>query len=125
MSWWSRLFPPRAIMVDVELGQLAKDKRDLEEHIRELKLDLGHAMNLVQTEYKKLKQARETLVAVREETLNIEDTISYKRLNETIRNQTLANARLAALLMEAEARANDANCARIAERHHNIRTGGY
>ena len=111
--------------MDNELLELVKEKLDITEHIRDLKQDLGHAMNLVQVEYKKLEEARETLAAIRTEQANIEDSLNFKKLQETINHQTRCNARLAAALIDAEARANDEAVKRLTERHYKIKTGGY
>lgn len=124
MSFWRRLFPPRTIVVDEELADLAATKRQLEADIHELRINHSELMTMAQAEQTNLTQLRSCMATLRVEQADIEDSINFKKLNETIQHQTRCNARLAAALMDAEKRANDEACKRLSERHYNIRTAG-
>jgi len=111
-------------VVDEELADIAKVKRDLEADIHELRIDHSELMTMAQAEQKNLTQLRSCMATLQVEQADIEDSINFKKLNETIRHQTRCNARLAAALIDAEKRANDEAIARLTERHHGIKTGG-
>lgn len=123
MSWFSNLFRPRVVVQpDAECDALREHKESIEEDIKYKEQRLGSLVYDIDTEGKKLAQLREAVAALREEKERFEDSLDSKRLHETIKNQTNANARLLRALKEAEARANDEATKRINERHY-ITTG--
>jgi len=124
MSWWSDLFKPRVVVVDDELADIASIKRRLEADIHELRIDHSELMSMAQAEQQNVTQLRSLMATLQTEQADIEDSINFKKLQETIRHQTRCNARLAAALIDAEKRANDEAIARLTERHHGIKTGG-
>jgi len=124
MSWWSDLFKPRVVVVDDELADIAAIKRRLEADIHELRIDHSELMSMAQAEQQNVTQLRSLMATLQTEQADIEDSINFKKLQETIRHQTRCNARLAAALIDAEKRANDEAIARLTERHHGIKTGG-
>jgi ABC-type transporter Mla subunit MlaD len=124
MNWFTRLFT-RTIVVDEELLELGLIKHRLEASIHDLRIDHSQLVSLNQEEYDKLGDLRDTLTALHTEQANIEAKLSFKTLNETIKNQTIANEHMARALQAAEARANDEALKRITERYYDIKTGGY
>jgi len=124
MSWWADRVKPRVVGVDDELADIAAIKRRLEADIHELRIDHSELMSMAQAEQQNVTQLRSLMATLQTEQADIEDSINFKKLQETIRHQTRCNARLAAALIDAEKRANDEAIARLTERHHGIKTGG-
>jgi len=104
---WCDWFRRKAIMVDVESGQLERDKRELEEHIVSLKLDLANAMNLVQSEHRKHDEIRRRVSDARIEELRVQGTMRYTACKAELAAVRETNRQLNDALIAAYRRAED------------------